>query len=98
MMFISPACDGKWETGGKESEEPTAGVEVGVDGLGLEVDIEVGDVFLDESVQLVHTESQLRHARFEHLPHPVVLHDLHHNSKALLFRHLKFDILTRAER
>ena len=97
-MFVLPAGDRKRQAGGEQSEKPTAGVQVGVDCLGLEVNVEVRDVLLDESVQLVHTESQLRHARFEHLPHPVVLHDLHHNSKALLFRHLKCDILTRAER
>ena len=91
-MFVSPASDRKGKAGGKQSEEPTAGVEVGVDSLGLEVNIEVWDVFLDESVQLVHTQPQLRHAGFEHFPHPVVLHDLHHHGKALLLRHLELAI------
>ena len=93
-MFVSPATDGQWEAGGKQSEEPAAGEQVGVDCLGLEVDVQVRDVFLDQSVQLVHTESQLSHAGFEHLPHPVVLHDLHQHGKALLFRHLELAILT----
>ena len=93
-MFVLPASDRKWETGGKQSEEPAAGVEVGVDSLGLEVDIEGRDVLLDESVQLVHTQPQLRHARLEHLPHPVVLHDLHQHCKTLLLRHLELAIFT----
>ena len=88
-MFVSPATDGQWEAGGKQSEEPAAGEQVGVDCLGLEVDVQVGDVLLYERVQLVHAQAQLRHARLEHLPHPVVLHDLHQHREALLLRHLK---------
>ena len=60
-----------------------------MDSLGLEVDIEVRDVFLDERVQLVHAEAQLRHARLEHLPHPVVLHDLHQDCEGVLLWHLE---------
>ena len=94
MMFVLPAGDRKWQAGGEQSEKPTAGVQVGVDCLGLEVNVEVRDMLLDESVQLVHAQSQLCHTWFEHLPHPVVLHDLHQHGKALLFRHLELTILT----
>ena len=90
-MLVLPATDGKWQAGSKQCEEPTAGVQIGVDSLGLEVDVQVRDVFLDQSVQLVHAQPQLRHARLEHLPHPVVLHDLHHHCEALLLRHLKLE-------
>ena len=34
-MFVSPATDGQWEAGGKQSEEPAAGEQVGVDCLRL---------------------------------------------------------------
>ena len=91
-MFVSPASDRKGKAGGKQSEEPGAGVQVGVDSLGLEVNIEVWDVFLDESVQLVHTQPQLRHAGFEHFPHPVVLHDLNQHGKSVLLRHLQYKL------
>ena len=88
-MFVLPAGDRKRQAGGEQSEKPTAGVQVGVDCLGLEVNVEVRDMLLDESVQLVHAQSQLCHARFEHLPHPVVLHDLHQHGKSVLLRHLQ---------
>ena len=57
--------------------------------LRLEVDIEVRDVLLDQGVQLVHAQPQLGHAGLEHLPHPVVLHDLHKDGEGVLFRHLE---------
>ena len=90
-MFVLPATDRKWQAGGKQGEEPTAGVQIGVYSLGLEVDVQVRDVLLDQSVQLVHAQPQLRHAGLEHLPHPVILHDLHHHCEALLLWHLKLE-------
>lgn len=60
----------------------------GVEALGGEVCMEVREVFLDEALQLVHAETQLSHGGFEHLPHPVVLHQLHQNCKRLLLWHL----------
>ena len=57
--------------------------------LWLEVDIEVRDVLLDQCVQLVHAQTQLSHAGLEHLPHPVVLHDLHQDCEGVLLWHLK---------
>ena len=89
-MFVSPATDGQWEAGGKQSEEPAAGEQVGVDCLGLEVDVQVGDVLLYEGVQLVHAQAQLRHARLEHFPHSVVLHYLDQHCERVFLRHLQY--------
>ena len=66
-MFVSPATDGQWEAGGKQSEEPAAGEQVGVDCLGLEVDVQVGDVLLYEGVQLVHTQTCQSHVNTFHV-------------------------------
>ena len=66
-MFVSPATDGQWEAGGKQSEEPAAGEQVGVDCLGLEVDVQVGDVLLYEGVQLVHTQTCQCHVNTVHV-------------------------------
>ncbi len=37
---------------------------------------------------LIHAEAELGHAGLEHLPHAVVLHDLHQDGEGLLLRHL----------
>ena len=49
--------------------------------------VKIWHMLFNESIELVHTQSQLRHAWFEHLSHPVILHNLDKNSEALLFRH-----------
>ena len=85
-----PAGQGDGNDGGEEREEPRAGVEVGVDGLGLEVDVEVRDVLLHQRVQLVHAQAQLRHARLEHFPHSVVLHYLDQHCERVFLRHLQY--------
>ena len=69
-MFVLPAGDRKRQAGGEQSEKPTAGVQVGVDCLGLEVNVEVRDVLLDESVQLVHAQSCTRGALDGHTAAP----------------------------
>ena len=53
------------------------------------MDIEVRDVLLDQGVQLIHAQAQLGHAGLEHLPHPVVLHDLHQDGEGVLLRRLE---------
>ena len=49
-------------------------------------------MLFNESIELVHTQSQLRHAWFEHLSHSVILHNLDKNSEAFLFWHLQIQI------
>ena len=87
--ILLPAGKVEREAGGEQGEEPGGGVQVGVDGLGLEVDVQVGNMLLHQGVQLVHAQPELRHARLEHLPHPVLLHDLHQHRERFLLRHLQ---------
>ena len=50
--------------------------------------VEIWHMLLNESIELVHAEAQLGHARLEHLSHTVILHNLDKNSEAFLFWHL----------
>ena len=50
--------------------------------------VEVWHMLFNESIKLIHTQSKLRHAWLEHLPHAVILHHFDKNSKAFLFWHL----------
>ena len=88
--IMLPAGKVEREAGGEQGEEPGGGVQVGVDGLGLEVDVEVRDVLLHQRVQLVHAQAQLRHARLEHFPHSVVLHYLDQHCERVFLWHLQY--------
>lgn len=44
--------------------------------------------YLEELLQDVETETKVRHAGFEHLPHTIVFHQLHKHTEGLLLWHL----------
>ena len=45
--------------------------------------------YLDEHLELVDADTELRHGRLKHLPHPVVLHQFDEDGERLLLRHLR---------
>lgn len=45
--------------------------------------------YLNKVLQLVHAESQFCHCWFVHVPHLVILHQLHQHCKCFFFRHLQ---------
>lgn len=57
--------------------------------------------YLDETFKLIDTQTQIKHIRFVHQSHLIILHDWNKDSKSFFFRHLiqrnemnHFDVLT----